>query len=468
MVFVITNKDKFSKAASVQDTAPPWDAPLSAKYMRSFAYVTVKDRLPVILTKVIDGLSRDKESIAAVYGEEGKEDVKRVISCLSQLKNEMVTDKYFTQLVCGEDASKWNIYWRNKTENGTTVSWYKTEWLYAECYLYRRIKEAFLLSKKLGDYDPFHKQKTEAVEEALHFMDAMAIYLVKLFEDHDIRWDAMHSDFQRVLKHSLWANRVDLSMSSGNHVEVKGDPFKLLDEFDEFILIDNSHDIWVEISKSSIVKDLIIDIVLDNTGLELMMDLCLADYLTSMYNAVRVRFHCKAIPWFVSDVMEKDFHQVIERLSNHTPACQQLTARWHDYLDHGKWSVHSEPFWTLPFSYNEMKEQDPKLHSMLAESSIIIFKGDLNYRKLLGDINWKYTTPFHAALRGFNPAPIVALRTAKADLIAGLDPYVFEPVAAKNRNWLLTGDYGLIQFDGTNSKNNLESEVSSEIKKLAL
>ncbi|KAG8247365.1 hypothetical protein J6590_062428 [Homalodisca vitripennis] len=113
-----------------------------------------------------------------------------------------------------------------------------------------------------------------------------------------------------------------------------------------------------------------------------------------------------------------------------------------------------------------MKEQDPHLYSILSESSIIIFKGDLNYRKLLGDINWKYDTPFHSSLRGFNPAPIVAIRTAKADLISGLDLYVVKVAQAKKKDWLLTGDFGVIQFDGTNSKNNLENEVSSEIKRL--
>jgi len=456
------------KTPAIEDIATPWDVSLSARYMRSFAYTTVKDRLPVILTRVIDNLSRDKEAIALEYGEDGKEDVKRVISCLSQLKNEMMTDKYFTQLACGDDASKWNIYWRNKTENGTLVSWYQADWIYTECYMYRRINEAFLLSKTLMDYDYFHKQKYDCMEEALVPIDILANHLLSLLDAHDIRWESMHNAFQRFLKHTLWANKIDLSLSCGSKVEMQSDPIKVVDELDKFVLVDNSKEIWVEISKSSIVKDLIIDIVLDNAGLEVMTDMCLAEYLTTMYNAARVRFHCKAIPWFVSDVMEKDFLLSIERLSNHTPACQKLANKWSDYLEQGKWSLHSELFWTLPFSYNEMKEQDPRLYSMLAESSIIIFKGDLNYRKLLGDINWKYTTPFHSALRGFNPAPIVAIRTAKADLIAGLDPYVFEPVAAKTRDWLITGEYGLIQFDGTNTKNNLENEFSNELKKLAM
>ncbi|XP_054282969.1 damage-control phosphatase ARMT1-like isoform X2 [Macrosteles quadrilineatus] len=414
--FKMSKQPSCAAFASVQDIETPWDVALSSKYKRSFAYITAKDRWPVILQKVIDGLSNEREVISAQYGEQGKEDVENVLNYLLILKHDMTSDNCFINVVQGVDAAIYNKYLDKKMKNGSPVTWYSTEWLYAECYLYRRIKEAFLLSKTLGNYDPFHQQKTEAIEEALTSMEVLASFLLNLFENHHQSSEIEYLTFQRILKLSLWSNKADLSLSCGNRVEVQANPLKAVDELNDFILSDDSQAVWTEVSKS---KNLIIDIVFDNTGVEVMTDLCLADYLTSMYNAVRVRFHCKAIPWFISDVMEKDFHQVIERLSNHTPACQQLAARWHDYLENGKWTVHSDCFWTLPFSYNEMKEQDPKLHSMLAESSIIIFKGDLNYRKLLGDINWKYTTPFHAALRGFNPAPIVALRTAKADLIAG-------------------------------------------------
>lgn len=36
---------------------------------RGFAYFTIRDRLPVILTTIIDNLSRDKEILIAEYGE---------------------------------------------------------------------------------------------------------------------------------------------------------------------------------------------------------------------------------------------------------------------------------------------------------------------------------------------------------------------------------------------------------------
>ena len=58
-----------------------------------------------------------------------------------------------------------------------------------------------------------------------------------------------------------------------------------------------------------------------------------------------------------------------------------------------------------------MKKENPSLYSQLSEANILIFKGDLNYRKLVGDLSWSTETTFLESLQGFNPAPLVALRT---------------------------------------------------------
>lgn len=38
-------------------------------YCRSYAYVSIKDRMPVILTKVIDTICQKKNEIIYVYGQ---------------------------------------------------------------------------------------------------------------------------------------------------------------------------------------------------------------------------------------------------------------------------------------------------------------------------------------------------------------------------------------------------------------
>lgn len=50
------------------DLATPRNAYLTAFYKRSFAYYTVKVRMPVILTQIIDSLVRNKEEIVNKYG----------------------------------------------------------------------------------------------------------------------------------------------------------------------------------------------------------------------------------------------------------------------------------------------------------------------------------------------------------------------------------------------------------------
>ena len=52
-----------------------------------------------------------------------------------------------------------------------------------------------------------------------------------------------------------------------------------------------------------------------------------------------------------------------------------------------------------------MKKENPSLYSQLSEANILIFKGDLNYRKLVGDLSWSTETTFLESLQGFNPAP---------------------------------------------------------------
>lgn len=61
----------------------------------------------------------------------------------------MQTDKPVVPLTDGlSDAETWNQYLQRHEEmegDPGSVSWFKSPWLYVECYMYRRIQEALWL-----------------------------------------------------------------------------------------------------------------------------------------------------------------------------------------------------------------------------------------------------------------------------------------------------------------------------------
>ena len=145
------------------------------------------------------------------------------------------------------------------------------------------------------------------------------------------------------------------------------------------------------------------------------------DYVFFLF---RMRFRVKNQPWFVSDTMPQDFEWVLNEMcsgatndlkssenSEITPILVKYGEKWKDFLQNGIWSVHPDPFWTFPHDFSLMKKDDKVLYQTLSEADLLIFKGDLNYRKLVGDLKWKPTDTFKESLQGFHPAPLVALRT---------------------------------------------------------
>lgn len=92
-----------------------------------------------------------------------------------------------------------------------------------------------------------------------------------------------------------------------------------------------------------------------------------------------------------------------------------------------------------------MAKRDPRLYAKLSEATLIIFKGDLNYRKLVGDVNWEYSTELKEALQGFFPTNFVSLRSIKSDTLAGLKPQLGETLDKNDPTWRFSGKYGLIQ-----------------------
>jgi hypothetical protein len=149
-------------------------------------------------------------------------------------------------------------------------------------------------------------------------------------------------------------------------------------------------------------------------------------------------------PTFVSDATAADVRHTIAALASAAPGSavsatgERLTALMADQ----RLSILDHHFWTSPLAFWELPAE---LRSALASSQLIVSKGDANYRRLLGDRHWPFTTPFEAIM-AYAPAPVLALRSLKSELAAGLQPGQIDELNDNERDWMVNGRWGLIQF----------------------
>ena len=263
-------------------------------------------------------------------------------------------------------------------------------------------------------------------------------------------------------------------MSSGEDVSSKvSNLIELLDSFQPNILCDHSEQLWAflcelrQSQNSDKRPRRRVDIILDNCSIELAADLALCDFLLRNNFVDEVRLHGKAYSWFVSDVTSSDLDTFLRQMqSAHgllTP--NNLHRRLLAYSTNGRLIVDfANFFWTSPHAFKDMERVVPDFYADLrANSALLVFKGDLNYRKLLGDLDWPFDTPLLTSFDGFAPTSVCAIRTIKADLIANLDldeanNKAYGRVKKKfgeNKVWMTTGDYGLVQLATVSPQNSV-------------
>jgi len=308
--------------------------------------------------------------------------------------------------------------------------------------MYHRMNEAFRTSTFLKTYDPFRGQKEEAFFESVEPACVLGEFVLGSKNGPEL--------LKTLLEVSLWGNRCDLSISQGESNAQDGNLVDQLVPLREKILANDSQQVWEVLEKvrKSSSSPRRIGYILDNSSFELFTDLCLANALLESGLVDNVDFYVKAQPWFISDVLVQDFHWLLDTMASLTdkPVLVQLATKWKENVQTGRFSVVEHEFWTYPHAFFEMKDSEPALYHELGSKAFLIFKGDLNYRKLIFDTNWDFETPFPKSLLGFSPAPLVALRTLKADCVSGLPAGVGEKLSEINHDWMNTGEYGLIQL----------------------
>lgn len=335
------------------------------------------------------------------------------------------------------DTSAWDGY----TAPYLDQDWLQVPWLFSETYFYRRIMEAtgYFMPGPLEGYDPYSYQKQAGLDTARNQIQALAGRLAQWNQDAKGA-EGFTQALISLLSTDLWGNQVDLSLwPAGQENRPDHDN---ADQADAFLLVDDRPKAAACLSKRPLNPGQV-DFLADNAGFELVVDLCLADFLLSAGAASAIRFQLKPNPTYVSDALIKDVRHTILFLAGFEQApVRNLGDRLSAYLQADRLQLRANFFSTSPLALWDMPTD---MRQELAESGLVVLKGDYNYRRALGDRHWAPETPIDGILRYF-PAPILLLRTLKSEIIAGLKPGQPKELSQKDPKWLTDGKWGVIQW----------------------
>ncbi len=380
----------------------------------TFAHHTVAHRLPDIARRVL----RENDLPAPA--------VERLHALIEEIPDAPVRPLTDTN---APDAADWQRY----VAAVEGQSWLEVPWFFAETYFYRRIVEAVAFFET--GHDPFYDQKRRGLETTQEAIGALAERL-----HHGLADAARHREhLTHAFRQALWGNQADLSLWPAGE---EGGP-QHRDEAAQtaHLLADDTAAVVDYLG--ALGRPALIDVVADNAGFELVGDLCLIDYLLSSGQAASVRMHLKLHPTFVSDALVRDVEATIAYLRRTGPAAvQRLGERLRDHHRRGRLLLARHPYWTSPLSGWEMPTP---VRAFLAPADLVISKGDANYRRWLGDRHWVFSLPFDQVVSYF-PAPLVALRTVKAEVAAGIPPERLRRLDEADPDWMTNGHWGLIQF----------------------
>ncbi|MCD6469722.1 protein-glutamate O-methyltransferase family protein [Candidatus Bathyarchaeota archaeon] len=376
----------------------------------SFAQKTILYRKP----RIIEGVINDNDYPLLI--------VKRLI----RFKEEILSGAIQPLTEDAPDVEEWNNLWLKF--KGRT--WLELPWYFAEAYFYRRLLEAveYFQPGPLKNHDPFQKLKRKQLKESLPILD-LAMRVLNNIRD-------LKLCFENLLHASLWGNRVDLS-----NLTVTDDVRRRQAMIErENLLINDFPKILKAFEEEPLSQ---IAFVNDNVGVELGFDLLLADFLLRNNWADKIIFYLKPYPFFVSDAMPKDLQETIKAfIKTSNPNLSDLGKRIEKALAEGIISTSADWFWASPYHFCEMPSS---LYTELSRFDLVILKGDVNYRRLLSDRHWPYTTPIRKIVYYF-PTSILILRTLKGEIIVDLKEGEAEKLEAEDPDWLINGKRGIIQF----------------------
>ena len=240
-----------------------------------------------------------------------------------------------------------------------------------EYWMYFRILKAVRFTETATD--PFRRIKHRDLDKHLTWADT-ALDATKTLSEG--------------LKLSLGANAHDLSQIAGPG---------------------SAHEFGLGLLEIDATKLRRLNIIADNFGGEFVGDLVLA--IVAAGQGIDVVLHVKPLPIFVSDTTFEDVTLLLDRVGVGSAFGQRLAAA----VRVGSIRFAAHPFWAAP----QFLDRLPVEELGTGEGVLTVLKGDLNYRRAVGDFSGPIETPF-ADLAVLPAVPILSLRSIKSYCVAGI------------------------------------------------
>ncbi|MFJ8795760.1 damage-control phosphatase ARMT1 family protein [Streptomyces sp. NPDC102462] len=321
------------------------------------------------------------------------------------------------------DRDRWRD-WGMAAQTGR--SWFDVPWLWSESHFYRRLLDAvgYFGPGAWQGIDPFRPVKLAELDAAETDEELAAL---------DALEGRPYEERARALLHgSLWGNRADL----GFRLSAEGSADRAAVPA---LVHDDSDALWARLPPAGPGT---LCLVADNAGRELVPDLLLIAHLLAEGRIRNAVLHVKPYPYYVSDATTADVVDALRRLTSAPGAAARYGRLLWAAMADGRLDVRAHPFSCAPLPYADMPDD---LRADFAAADLTIVKGDLNYRRLVGDRMWPPTTPFHE-VTAYWPGPVAALRTLKSDVVTGLaEDTEAGLVRAEGQRWRTAGTHALIQ-----------------------
>lgn len=390
----------------------------SAKYVGSFAKFTVENRFPKIFKEVC---SEEYESFIKDHKVGDENILHSNIPGIDELKKSISSYKDYTIKDFFEKAP-----------------FFLVEFYFYHLLLslrnYDNLKFDFFAAKKDADW----KDKTEDFSSKLSvlFEDFEETDEKKFSKQEKQEFNERKNEhIKSILYYSLTSNTGDLSQLH----EIRSESVKCLcnetEICQDYLNVTNPYSRF--------------DIICDNSGAELFSDIYLSVFFLVYGLAKKIVFHLKPCPFFVSDATIDDFSKLVSALTKNGKNAELL-----DFISKKKIEVWTSDFWVEPYYFDKMPD-DLKNH--FDKSNLVIIKGDLNYRRLVGDFN-NYTDETKSSIKfetleercffknkSNKNIPLVAPRVLKSDVFVGIDT-VFEAIGRNSDSQFKTdGKWGVVQ-----------------------